>query len=156
MPRTPPLIARRVAAALLAPLLIAPLLIAPLLITAVGCRSNPAGGPGCGPPLAARPCRWCCDDYRPRPEPCVQAPWRGCCDDYCPKPPPCVLAPWQPCCNHYAPKRPPTVGFPCCGAAAQCTNRAAAVLPNSRIALPASQPAPDDPPPPNQLPATRY
>lgn len=52
----------------------------------------------------ARSCCVCCDDYCPKPMPCVRCAPLGCCDDYCPK-----LMPWtKPLCycgpNDYCPK----------------------------------------------------
>jgi hypothetical protein len=53
--------------------------------------------------------KWCCDDYRPKNEPCVCVPLRFGCDDYCAKKVPCVRAPLCFGCDDYRKKCLPKV-----------------------------------------------
>jgi len=51
----------------------------------------------------------CCDDYCPKPMPCVKRTCNFGCDDYCPKPMPCVKRTCNFGCDDYCPKCPPTI-----------------------------------------------
>jgi hypothetical protein len=56
----------------------------------------------------------CCDDYCPKPLPCVQQVGCGVCDDYCSKPVPCTK---QVCCfgcDDYCKKCLPPIKCPPC------------------------------------------
>ena len=62
----------------------------------------------------------CCDDYCPKPLPCVRGVSCFGCDDYCPKPLPRACGVNCFCCDDYCPKPlpcvrccPPPVGLTC-------------------------------------------
>ena len=57
----------------------------------------------------------CCDDYCPKPMPCVKRVCKFGCDDYCPKPEPCVKKTRATRCDDYRPKCPPVIKCPPCG-----------------------------------------
>src|SRR5262245_32864567 len=57
-------------------------------------------------------CKYCCDDYCPKPLPCVCGIRNFCCDDYCAKPYPCPACVKASCCDDYCPKCPPRIFCP--------------------------------------------
>jgi hypothetical protein len=85
-----------------------------LLLTAVA--ASQASAVDLGLLFACSPCCWpkciqqtCCDDYCPKPEPCVPEVRCFGCDDYCPKCEPCT--PPVQCfgCDDYTPKCEPVI-----------------------------------------------
>ena len=100
-------------------------LLGSLVIALSLCGSTMAGdywGNLCGIKACIPDCvkKWCCDDYCPKPEPCVRPVTCFTCPDYCPKPEPCVCPVTCFCCPDYCPKPlpclsccPPTPGLTC-------------------------------------------
>lgn len=84
-----------------------------------GCRPDCVGG-------------WCCDDYHPKPLPCVEPVNCFGCDDYCAKPLPCAVPIQHFCCDDYCRKCLPPVCRPL---------RCDLVCPPSGFPLPAYQSA---------------
>lgn len=61
-----------------------------------------------------RSCCTCCDNYCPKPQPCVPCAPLGCCNDYCAKPYPCPPCRLCYCgLNDYCPK-PYCFNLSCC------------------------------------------
>lgn len=86
-----------------------PLLLALAAVTATGAQAGERRlflPPFCWPDCI---CPRCCDDYCPKPLPCVPRVCALGCDDYCPKCPPWVRRLCCFGCDDYCPKCPPTI-----------------------------------------------
>lgn len=81
-----------------------------------------AAGEPCAKPLGqelkcircmSMPCR-CCDNYCPKPMPCIPCvPLGKCPDNYCRKPTPCIMSPVRGCCpDNYCRKPLPYLCWP--------------------------------------------